>query len=213
MRKILSVIILSLALAMQTSMFAQIKFGIKGGMNYSAASLDNSLDVTDKPGFFVGPTIKLGLPLIGLGIDASVLYEQNNFEAECPDLDGGLIYSTDFKHQLISIPVNLRYDSSIIPGIGIFAYAGPQIGFNIGDKYFQTNYSLWEAKDIEMSVNVGLGVTFLKRLQISAGYNFICGKSANMTINKMWADSNPEIYKVVGKGRANSWQIGIGYYF
>ena len=211
MKKFLSVILLSLALAMPANMFAQIKFGVKGGMNYSSVSLDDSYDVTNKPGFFIGPTVKLGLPLIGLGIDASVLYEQKNFEVECPNLVGGRIFSTELKHQLISVPVNLRYDSNIIPGIGIFAYAGPQIGFNIGNKYFQTNYALWKAKDIEMSVNVGLGVTLLKRLQISAGYNFICDKSADMTINKL--SSNPESYKVISKGQTNSWQVGVGFYF
>ena len=56
---------------------AQIKFGLKGGVNVTDMSLNsNVFDASNRTGFFVGPTIKVQLTLVGLGIDASALYDQ-----------------------------------------------------------------------------------------------------------------------------------------
>ena len=60
---------------------AQVKFGVKGGLNLTSMKL--SKDVVDKSnqaGFFIGPTINFILPVVGLGIDASALYDQRSAE-------------------------------------------------------------------------------------------------------------------------------------
>ena len=60
-----------------TSAQAQIKFGLKGGLNVTDMSLSRKVfDADNQAGFFIGPTVKFTLPVMGLGIDAAALYDQ-----------------------------------------------------------------------------------------------------------------------------------------
>ncbi len=62
-------------------------------------------------------------------------------------------------------------------------------------------------KKSNFSVNVGLGVTLLSHLQLSANYNIACGKTADVT----WKETSDKI--VNGNSKNNSWQIALGYWF
>ena len=85
---------------------AQIKFGLKGGVNVTDMSLNSSVfDASNRTGFFVGPTIKVQLPLVGLGIDASALYDQREAKIKV----GNTTTKETLRSQAINIPINLRY--------------------------------------------------------------------------------------------------------
>ena len=77
MKKILTSLILFAALAVMPAS-AQIKFGVKGGMNNTSLKLDYENAFSNKAGYgwFIGPTVKASFPLgvINLGADAAVLY-------------------------------------------------------------------------------------------------------------------------------------------
>ena len=61
------------ALFVATSAQAQIKLGVKGGLNVTDMSLSASvIDKSNQTGFFIGPTVKLSLPLVGLGTFTTV---------------------------------------------------------------------------------------------------------------------------------------------
>ena len=102
MKKVLTLIVMAVAIAMPSN--AQAQFGLKGGLNltnisdfsFSAAGVDNA--IKSKAGFFVGPTVKFTLPVVGLGIDASALYDQREGKVES---DGG--ESMTLKSQSIQI--------------------------------------------------------------------------------------------------------------
>lgn len=64
-------------------------------------------------------------------------------------------------------------------------------------------------KKANFSVNVGAGVTFFSHLQASVNYNIECNKSGKMDTGSVDANGNP----VVVKGRNNTWQISLGYWF
>ena len=65
---------------------AQVKFGVKGGLNLTNMKFDNSIvDKSNQTGFFIGPTINFTLPVVGLGIDASALYDQRSAKIEGSD--------------------------------------------------------------------------------------------------------------------------------
>ena len=56
---------------------AQIKLGLRGGVNLSDVKFNkNDLKADNCVGFFAGPVVKLSLPLTGLSVDASALYDQ-----------------------------------------------------------------------------------------------------------------------------------------
>ncbi len=149
---------------------AQVKFGVKGGLNLTNMKFDNSIvDKSNQTGFFIGPTINFTLPVVGLGIDASALYDQRSAKIEGSD--------DKLKQQSIQIPVNLRYGFGLGNTASFYIFAGPQFGFNIGDKTTNllNNALEWRLKDSNLSANLGVGLMLLNHLQVSANYNVALG--------------------------------------
>ena len=195
---------------------AQVKFGLKGGLNVTSMSLDKDklLDTENQAGFFIGPTVKFTLPIVGLGIDASALYDQREAKIK-GDINGNKVEtSSKLKTQAINVPINVRYGVGLGSVANVFLFAGPQFGFNVGDK----NQSLfkdaaeWKLKSSNFSVNVGLGFTVLSHLQVSANYNIACGKTGDVTVSDA---AGATLQELIGKngGKANAWQVGVAYYF
>lgn len=213
MKKIFTTAVLAAAMLFSAnSAEAQVKFGIKGGLNVTSMSLDSKvLDAENRAGFFIGPTLKFTLPVVGLGIDASALYDQREAKAKA-EVEGAEVES-NFKTQSVNIPINVRYGFGLGNTASIFLFAGPQFGFNVGDK----NQSIfkdmgeWRLKSSTFSVNVGVGAMLLSHLQLSANYNIACGKTGDMTVSKALGETGQNLFSK--NGRTNAWQIGLAYYF
>lgn len=188
---------------------AGINFGVKGGLNVTSMSISSKvLDSNNRAGFFFGPTVKFTLPLVGLGIDASALYDQREAKLAV-DVNGksqDLPTKNTLKTQAINIPINVRYSIGLGSVANVLFFAGPQFGFNVGDKNHDlgANYE-WKLKTSQFSVNVGAGFTVLKHLQLTANYNIACGKTGEITASNVL--SSPK------SGRTNAWQIALAYYF
>lgn len=178
---------------------AQVQFGLKGGLNVTSMSFSEKvLAKENRAGFFIGPTAKFTLPIVGLGVDASALYDQR--EAE---VDGDKI-----KQQAINVPINLRYSVGLGETASVYFAAGPQFGFNVGDKEHKlTDGETWKLSGSTLSVNFGLGVMILNHVQIGANYNLVCGKTGELSVLEGAGNA------LKNKGRANAWQISAAYYF
>ena len=200
MKKIFTLAVLVAATCFGLPAPAQFKFGLKGGLNITDMSFSSDVvDASNRTGFFIGPTVKFTLPIVGLGIDASALYDQR--EAKVKGADKKL------KQQAINIPINLRYDIGLGSLAAVYLAAGPQFGFNVGDKH-QTiveDVADWKLNTSNFSVNVGFGVMLLSHLQVGANYNIVCGKTGEVTV----FDGAKEVFR----GRSNTWQISAAYYF
>ncbi len=200
MKKLFTLVALIAATLVAVPAQAQFKFGLKGGLNVTDMSFSSDVvEASNRAGFFIGPTVKFTLPIVGLGIDASALYDQREAELKGSD--------EKIKQQAINIPVNLRYDIGLGSLAAVYLAAGPQFGFNIGDKH-QTlvqDVSEWKLNTSNFSVNVGLGVMLLSHLQIGANYNIVCGKTGEVTV----FDGAKEAFR----GRSNTWQVSAAYYF
>ncbi len=211
MKKIFALALVALGLMAAKPAEAGIGFGLKGGLNITNMSMSSEvLDASNRTGFFIGPSVKFTLPVVGLGIDASALYDQR--EAKLKGEVSGSDLNTTVKQQAINIPINVRYTFGLGDLAGIYIAAGPQFGFNVGDKDFDVlkvaNYKL---KSSNFSVNLGAGVTLIKHLEIGFNYNIACGKTGEVTgkgaatdVVKSLADSS---------GKSNAWQISAAYYF
>ena len=211
MKKILSLVFLVAAMMFATSANAQVKFGLKGGLNVTSMSFSEDVfDASNKTGFFVGPMVKVTVPIVGLSFDAAALYDQKEADVKYTGTDGEL-GKTTVRQKSINIPVNVRYGFGLSSLANAFLFAGPQWGINVGDKNFKWNEtSSYSLKNSNFSVNVGAGVTLLSHLQISANYNIACGKSADASLVKA-AEALTNAGK--DKSRNNSWQIALGYWF
>ena len=208
MKKILSLVVMVVASMFATQANAQVNFGLKGGLNVTSMSFSNEVfDASNKTGFFVGPMVKITVPIVGLSFDAAALYDQKETGVKY-NTNGDYGYA-NVKQQSINIPVNIRYGWGMSSLANIFLFAGPQWGINVGDKTFKwTEASCYSLKQSNFSVNVGAGVTLLKHVQISANYNIACGKSADASIAKVG-----ETMIKGDKSHNNSWQIALGYWF
>ena len=144
---------------------AQVSFGVKGGLNFTNMSFDKgSIDdiLKNKTGFFAGLTVRVSLPVPGLAIDGSALQREGDVEVYTGFSDNDK--STEkLKSQSIQIPINLRYEIGLGESANVFIFAGPQVGFNIGDKTkdLWNDAAEWRLKTSNFSANVGLGFTIL----------------------------------------------------
>lgn len=207
-RTILSAIIILAATFMSTAQ-AQIKLGVKGGLNVTKMSFSRDVvDANNRTGFFIGPTLKFTLPLVGLGVDASALYDQREAKLNVSGVGDETV-----KTQSINIPINLRYGVGLGSLASLFFFAGPQFGFNVGDKNqpLYQDVAEWQLRSSNFSVNLGAGLMLLSHLQLSANYNIACGKTGDVTVKS--AASNVYNDLTSTKARSNAWQIALAYYF
>ena len=204
MKKIFTLMVLLAAMTFTAQ--AQVKFGLKGGLNLTNMRFDKDVvSKSNQAGFFIGPTVKFTLPVVGLGIDAAALYDQRSAK-----LDG---VDETLKQRSIQIPINVRYGFGLGSIAGIYFFAGPQFGFNVGDKVTNiiSNVVDWRLKDSNLSANVGLGLMLLNHLQISANYNIAFGTTGEFNVLTDVAGRTWDT--VTGKTKANAWQLSLAYYF
>ena len=210
MKKFFTIMLMAVAMAMPSK--AQTQFGLKGGLNltnisdfsFSAAGVDNA--VKNKAGFFIGPTVKFTLPVVGLGIDASALYDQREGKVEG---DGG--EDMTLKSQSIQIPINVRFGFGLGETASIFIFAGPQFGFNIGSKTKELvdDVAQWTLKSSNFSANVGIGATFINHIQLKVNYNIAFGKTGEVEVKKV----GEKVWETVTGAKENAWQISAAYIF
>lgn len=189
---------------------AQVKFGVKGGLNVTKMSVSSEVwDANNRAGWFFGPTLKFTVPVVGLSFDISALYDQKSTKVT-DDNEG----SKTIRQKAIDVPVNVRYGLGLGDAASIFLFAGPQFAFNVGDSKFNwtsTNSyrNTFQMKKSTMSVNVGAGVT-ISHVQLTANYNIACGRTGDATV---WNTLESTASSVTKKGRNNTWQISLGYFF
>ena len=194
---------MAVALMCATPANAQFAFGVKGGLNMTKVEMNNGVsDSKNRTGFFIGPTVKLTIPIVGLSVDAAALFNQTEAKWE---------NESAVKQQSIQIPINVRYGIGIGEIANIFAFAGPQFGFNIGDKNKNYGTSEWKWKTSNLSANIGVGVTLMNHLQGTINYNFALGKTGEFKNSSNFEQATQVINGA--KGKSNSWQIGIAYFF
>lgn len=206
MKKILMLIVVAVGISLPSQ--AQVKFGLKGGLNLTSMSFnENAVDnaLKNKAGFFVGPTVKIGLPVTGLSVDASALYDQRESKMERDGQEATL------KSQSLQVPINIRYGVGLGSVANLFAFAGPQFGFNLGDKNKKIldDAANWTLRSSNVSANLGIGTTILDHLQITANYNFALGKTGEV---ELW-DATKQTWNAFTDGKASSWQISAAYFF
>ena len=171
---------------------AQLQWGIKGGANVSKVSFNKNLFKSDNMGgFFIGPMAEFTIPIIGLGIDASLLYNQRGVKSE----------ENNFKQSGLDRPVKLKYTIGLGSLLGVFIAAGPDFFFN-----FKGDDGLVEKRKALLGVNVGAGLKLLKHLQLGVNYNIPLGMSGDVS-------GREGVNSVFYKYKTKTWQISAAYMF
>ena len=185
---------------------AQFKLGLKAGANLVNAPSDiediKGLSAEGTTGFFVGPMAKFIIPVIGLGLEADVLYSRT----------GAKVGGEEINKNSIEIPVYLRYEFALplVSKVAVpFIAAGPQFGFAFGSTDEMTEWGKYEYKKSNLSLNLGAGAILLSKIQLHVNYNIALGKTSELTdISGAWDGA-----KNAMDSKTNTWQISAAYIF
>ncbi len=186
---------------------AQFKFGIKAGTNLTETPSDlKSIDADGVTGFFVGPMAKFTIPVIGLGLEADVLYSRTGSEIEGEKIN----------KNSIEIPVYLRYDFAlpIVSKVAVpFIAVGPQFGFAFGSTKEELEINniktKYQFKKSNISLNLGAGAIFLSKIQLHVNYNIALGKTSELSEFSGVAGALGDVVD----SKTNTWQISAAYLF
>lgn len=185
---------------------AQVKFGIKGGLDLANVTLDgnvtSNLSADNTTGFFIGPTLDFKIPILQLGVDASLMYNQKKI-----DVNG----ESESAHY-VNIPINAKMAFGLGDIVGVYVATGPQFAFCIGDDTFNfkdiegtaANFALSKS---QFSWNIGAGVKLLKHLQVGYNYNIAFGSTGDFD----YKDAAGKAVK--GELNNNSHQVTVAYLF
>ena len=184
MKKVVNILVIAvccMCMATTTAQAQFLKWGIKGGVNMTKIDFE---DYKDKmAGFFVGPMAEMTIPIIGLGVDAALLFSQKGIKADADAV----------KQVGLDIPVNLKYTFGLGSAFGIFLAAGPDFYFD-----FKGEKDGVEKKKAQVGINVGGGLKLLRHLQLGVNYNIPIGD--HFEVDDL-------------KGKDKTWQISLAYIF
>ena len=197
MKKIWSILLLVAALFMTVPSQAQLQWGVRGGLNLAKASFSGRDFKSDNyTGFYIGPTVDVTIPLIGLGLDGSLLFSQTGIKGD----------SETLKRQSIEIPVNLKYNIGLGSLLGVYVAAGPQFGFGLNDDELAVDGGKFAFKNSNLSLNVGAGLKLLCHLQAGFTYNIPLGKMAEY---EGVLDAGEKAFSA----KLKTWQVSVAYMF
>lgn len=175
-KRIFAAVALVCAVALPSS--AQFRFGVRAGLAVNSLhASEKTFDSSNRAGFTGGITSEFTVPVIGIGVDASVLYARRSINYTD---DNG---STSKNNDYINIPINLKYKLSlpaISKIIAPFITTGPDFSFLVSGRNLS---GALKQRKFDTAWTVGAGVELLSHLQVAANYGFginnqVSGKDA-----------------------------------
>ena len=193
-------------------MVAFLWAALEGGVNLSKASIkgDGGLfDASNRTGWFVGPKVQMTMPVIGLGIDASLLYSQKYMKMDFSgEVDGENVNGSTPNKSMpyVEIPINLRYNFGFSSLVGVYLATGPQYNWYLGSRNLKyAGESIGSLERSTFSWNVGAGVTLLSHLQVGVTYNIAMGETGKL-------GGVGDVIKEFDV-KNNTWQVRLAYLF
>lgn len=186
---------------------AQVRLGVKGGFQLANMQFNtDALRSSNRVGFSIGPTVKIGLPVPGISVDIAALYDQRDLKVQ----------EQVFKQKSLLIQGDARCGAGIGDVLGIFIKAGPQFSFNVGDDIIHWikdgDSKQFALQETMLSINLGVGVTFANHFEGAITYNIPISKTADFT----WYQLSNELFDETwnhAKTRTNAWSVSVTYYF
>ena len=198
MKKIISVLMVVVAVAIAMPAQAQIKLGVKGGLNLAKADFDKSdLKTSNFTGFFIGPMVDINIPIVGLGVDGALMFSQKGVKVddETEKMNG------------IEVPINLKYSIGLGSLASVYLAAGPSFFFSFKDDIDYGVDGKWDIKRSQLGINLGAGVKLVNHLQVGVNYQLPVGKTAEFAFDSNTAGNVKDSFKT------KMWQVSVAYIF
>lgn len=172
MKKLL---LLITAVVFATTVSAQseklLEWGVEAGVNLNTLSFNKDvLKSSNRTGFFVGPKVKVNVPLLGFGLDGALIYSMNS--AAYNDVTNNVEKSESFSY--LEVPVNLRYSFGL-KFLSIYLATGPQFNYCLSsekaiDQFYNIATGGIDYSRATWGWNVGGGVEIANHLQLGVTY-------------------------------------------
>ena len=194
-------VLMILMIIVSSAANAQVRFGVKGGLNIASVKFSKDvLDADNVTGFHIGPTIEGMFGRGGAGIDLALLYSQKGFDSEMDKVKNGFI----------EIPANLKFKMGL-PLVNPYFAAGPYVAFRVsGDKIWNVKNNTEgiieqvKAQNFGAGLNFAAGAEIFNHLQVGLIY------SVGLTDDyKTFEASNINSYT----GKAHTWMISATLVF
>lgn len=214
-KRILIALMVALA-AVGSAQAKTIAFGIKAGMNVNKLSFDKDIAKADNSvGWTAGVMADITIPLLGFGVDASVMYSRMNNNSDADLLATGVSYGNNelYGKNFLEIPINLKYKFTL-PVVGSafkpYLFTGPSFAFRLDKGVEDAIYNL-KSRTFQMAWNVGVGFEFFSHLQIGASYGFGCNNIVDKITSVTGTNGNFNL--VDTKAKNNYWTVTAAYLF
>ena len=199
------VVVLMMALLMISPANAQVRLGIKGGMNLSKLTFDKDVvSSNNRAGFFVGPIFYVDLPFLpGFGFDLAAIYDRKGTTMTAVIDDQK--YEKKGYVQFLDVPIDVNYKISFTRGFAIYVSTGPQFSFNLKQDDFKTivdQRASYKIKDSNFSWNVGFGMEIIRHFRLGYNYNIALGD---------WAEVKEDLTETVYQGLKNDKMKGSSH--
>lgn len=205
LKKILIAIvaIVSVAAVSAPDANAQFRFGVKAGLNIDKLSIskeakDQIVSPDNRTGWRAGVTTEFTVPIIGIGLDASLMFVHKGAEFFNKETNKDEVIKNDY----LELPINLKYKFNL-PVVSSFLTpfltTGPSFAFALNKEEINNIKN----KNFDVAWNVGVGLELIKHLQVAAGYSW----GINKTVEKKLGTSTTNV------GRINGWTVTAAYLF
>lgn len=197
--------LLTLAVAAVVPAQAQFRIGPRVGVAVNKFAFNKDVfDSDNRAGFTGGLMAEFTVPLIGVGVDASVMYARRSLSY---DVDNEYSDNDNISKHLdyIDIPVNLKYKLGIpvlSKVLKPYFTTGPDFAFLVSGKKVN---NILKGKSCDISWNFGFGLEFLNHLQIGANYGF----GINKAVKTVGITDNVQPIE----GKTHCWTITAAYLF
>lgn len=192
--RIVAVVALVMAAVLPAS--AQFKFGPRIGLEVNSLHFNSDLFNSDnQAGFTGGLEAEFTVPIVGVGLDASVMYVRRNakFMEEQK--------SSSVPRDYIAIPVNVKYKLGL-PVVKPYIFTGPEFAFLTSSRAIT---DALRSRKTDVSWNFGLGLELINHLQVSASYGIGISKATE------WVGVTSGSANIDGKNRY--WTVTAAWLF
>lgn len=209
MKKLINVLLVMMVMAVAVPASAQIKFGVKGGIDFvsslsgSTWKHQNMKKPGGKTGYYIGPMVEVGLPFVSTwDVDAALLFSTRGHK-----------FDNHTARQIgVEIPINLKKTFEVGDMLGVFVAAGPSLYYNVKSekRMKMINSGTLDYEALQVAINVGVGVKLMKHFQVSVNYSIPLNDTA--TFHQDASSTVPDPYD--GKSyKTQGFHAAVAYLF
>lgn len=194
---VFTLLVLSMISAVSAS--AQLRFGLKAGVAINSLHFnENAFSADNQAGFTGGAMLEFTAPVVGIGMDLSLMYVRRNAEF----MQRNEIYREN--RDYIDIPLNLKWKMNL-PLVNKIVrpmlFTGPSFSFLTTRRSAE---EAWRNRKFDTAWNFGFGAELFSHVQVAASY----GLGLTKTLKSIGVTGTSNI-----EGHNRYWTVTAAYLF